>query len=150
MIELNEVKKIDEITHAEWQIVRLIWTMGASSSRSIIDAVASKRDWKESTIKTLLGRLVKKGLLTRVKQGQHFVYSSTVSEQNAMNLSAEELFKQMCDMRKGQTIMDLVSQSKISKGDINQLVKMLNQKLKTAPDKVDCNCLPGNMNMDCQ
>lgn len=52
--------KINDITPAEWDLMRIVWTKGDVHSRDLITLLQQKRDWSESTIKTLLGRLVKK------------------------------------------------------------------------------------------
>lgn len=138
-------KKIDEITPSEWKIMRIIWTIGPSSVRKIIDMVQEQRTWSDSTIKTLLGRLVAKGLLKKVKSGKMFIYSSEVKEQTAMNSNAEEIFDQLCCMKKGKTIIDLVQHNDMSKKDIDDLIQVLNHKRKSAPEKVECDCLPNSV-----
>ncbi len=84
--------------------MRIVWTKGTIHSRELIALLQLKRDWSDSTIKTLLGRLVKKGLLTVRREGRRYVYTPTVSEALAMTQTVETLFAHLCAMRKGQTI----------------------------------------------
>lgn len=136
--------KVSEITPAEWEIMRIIWTKGPSHSRELIDLIQRKRDWTESTIKTLLGRLVKKGLLATSKVEHKFVYSTTVGELDAMNLTSQQLFDHLCAMKKGQTLFSLIEHTQLAQADIENLQKLLAQKLKTAPAAVSCDCLPAD------
>ncbi|WP_260254736.1 BlaI/MecI/CopY family transcriptional regulator [Levilactobacillus brevis] len=46
------------MTPSEWEVMRIIWTKRSISSLDVIEVMQRKRDWSESTIKTLLGRLV--------------------------------------------------------------------------------------------
>ncbi|USS86214.1 CopY/TcrY family copper transport repressor [Fructilactobacillus cliffordii] len=144
----TETNQID-ITPAEWKVMRLIWSLGSSSTTDIITEFQRQSDWKTSTIKTLLRRLCDKNLLTTTKDGRQFMYHPQVSEQLAMNETAEALFTQLCEMHKGQVLLDLVQKSEISRGDIQALQAALAKKLLTAPEEVDCNCLPDRM-ANCQ
>lgn len=140
-------ERVSEITPSEWEIMRIIWTKGPSHSRELIDLIQRKRDWTESTIKTLLGRLVKKGLLETNKVGHKFIYSTTVGELEAMNQTSQQLFDHLCAMKKGQTLFNLVEHTELTQDDIKDLQTLLEQKLKTAPKTVSCDCLPKEMEM---
>ena len=54
-----------EITEAEWELMRILWAHPNSTSREIIEIAQSFLEWKEGTIKSLLNRLTKKGLVTQ-------------------------------------------------------------------------------------
>lgn len=129
----------DPITPAEWQIMKVIWTLKQATSSQVIDQLQDH--WKPATIKTLLRRLVDKKVLKIAKDNRAYVYSSCVHEQKMMDDSAKKLFSQFCMMHTGQTLNDLIKQAELSKTDIMQIQKTLNQKLTTAPDMVPCNCL---------
>lgn len=137
-----------EITASEWEVMRVIWSLGSVNSRDLIDILQQKRDWQDSTIKTLIGRLVKKGYLTATKDGRRFSYTATVAEVVEMDHATQGLFDHLCEMKKGQTLTNLVETTTLSQADIQQLQTVLATKLETAPVKVACNCLPTNC--DCQ
>lgn len=133
---------IELITGAEWNVMRIVWSLGSASTRTIIENLQAASNWKDSTIKTLLARLVKKGFLASEKVGRQFVYQALVSEQMAMNQSANELFSHLCKMKSGKTLIELVQNTEMTKSDLVALQKVITAKMKTAPDEVDCNCLP--------
>lgn len=133
---------IQEITPSEWELMRIVWTKGKLYSRELIDLLQAKRSWSDSTIKTLLRRLVKKGLLTTEKQDRRFLYTATISESDAMNGSAEQLFDHLCAMKKGATLLNLVEHVTLTQTDIEKLQAALSEKAKTAPNEVSCDCLP--------
>ena len=49
-----------KISDSEWEVMRVIWTQESTTAQEIIDILGQTMDWKPATIKTLLGRLVKK------------------------------------------------------------------------------------------
>lgn len=138
-----------DITPAEWQVMRIIWTLGHSTSSQIIDILQQKVDWKPATIKTLLRRLVEKGALKTTKQGRAFIYTPLIKEQITMNEAADQLFSSICEMHLGSTLDHVIESATLSKNDIKRLQDLLRKKIQNAPEKVECNCVPG-MPMDCR
>lgn len=57
---MNEGDVMQQISAAEWEVMRVVWTYGTVKSSDIIMILGKGRKWSDSTIKTLIGRLVKK------------------------------------------------------------------------------------------
>ncbi|WEV37598.1 CopY/TcrY family copper transport repressor [Lactobacillus sp. ESL0677] len=138
---MTEKIKEHNISEAEWEVMRIVWTLGATHTGDIIKQLQAKKDWSESTIKTLMGRLVKKGLLKTRKDGRRFVYTATVTENQMMVQVTTEMMSHMCDMHKGQMLIEILHGMPLSQDDIAIMEQELAQKAKTAPKMVDCNCL---------
>lgn len=132
-----------EITPAEWQVMRVVWTLGETTSSQIITILQRKVDWKPATVKTLLRRLVAKGGLSTTRQGRSFIYRPLVAEQATMDQVADDLFNSICEHCVGRTLDHVIGQATLSKTDIQRLQVTLADKLTTAPDQVHCNCVPG-------
>lgn len=88
-----------DMSTAEWELMRVIWTMHEAGSSDIIRVIQSKKDWTESTIKTLLRRLVKKEALTTRKVGRKFIYQPLIGEEEAMDQMTAETFDRLCRMK---------------------------------------------------
>lgn len=140
------MKQDQQITPAEWRVMRIIWTLGSGTSREITGLLQQQVDWKAATIKTLLHRLVDKGALATERQGRAFVYRPLVEEQSTMCDAADQLFDQFCAHCVGQTITHVVERLPLSKENIKQLQTILNEKTRTAPATVACDCIPGKCN----
>lgn len=147
-VSRKEQKKV-EISSAEWQIMRIIWTLGRVTSSEIISLMQKKQNWSDSTIKTLITRLTKKEFLSRVKENGRYIYSATVPEQTTMNQYAKSLFSNFCAHKSGSVLNELIDSMEISQNDVETLQKTLNEKAKTAPKKVHCDCLPDGYSEMC-
>ncbi|WP_034993645.1 CopY/TcrY family copper transport repressor [Liquorilactobacillus vini] len=139
--------KTVEISDAEWQIMRVVWTLQQATSRQIIDNLAAKNHWKEATIKTLLRRLVQKKVLATTTQKRSFVYHPLINEQEAIDLMTTNVFEKICQMHVGSALQSLVKQFPLTKNDISALETELRQKYQTAPEQLPCDCLP-TMHLD--
>ncbi|WEV71422.1 CopY/TcrY family copper transport repressor [Lactobacillus sp. ESL0785] len=145
---MAEKSKGHNISEAEWEVMRIVWTLGKIHTGEVIKQLQAKKNWSESTIKTLMGRLVKKGLLTTHKDGRRFVYTATVTENQMMVQVTTEMMSHMCDMHKGQMLIEILKGMPLSKKDIATIEQELTEKAKTAPTMVDCNCLAAEQH-DC-
>ena len=145
MVEKNREHNISE---AEWEVMRIVWTLGEIHTGEIIKQLQAKKNWSESTIKTLMGRLVKKGLLKTRKDGRRFVYSSTVTQIELMIEVTKEMMNHMCDMHKGQVLIAILNDMPLSEGDINKIEGELAHKKEHAPKMIKCNCLASGQH-DC-
>ncbi len=145
MVEKNREHNISE---AEWEVMRIVWTLGEIHTSEIIKQLQAKKNWSESTIKTLMGRLVKKGLLKTRKDGRRFVYSATVTQIEMMIAVTKEMMNHMCDMHKGQVLIAILNDMPLSEGDINKIEGELAHKKEHAPKMIKCNCLASGQH-DC-
>lgn len=134
-------KRKADISDAEWEVMRIVWTLGSAHSSEIIRQLQAKEDWTESTIKTLIRRLVQKGYLQAEKDGRRFVYQATISQNQMMVTETKEMMAHMCNMHKGKMLISILKEVPLSQADIHTMQQELAQKAKTAPLKVKCNCL---------
>lgn len=131
------------ISNAEWEIMRVVWTKEETTSSQILEILEQKIDWTASTVKTLLKRLVDKGYLATQKSGKSFFYSALVSEEEAINQQADELFDKFCQRKHTAIIKHLVETTLMTMTDINDLQALLLSKKEEALEEVPCNCIPG-------
>lgn len=137
------------ITDAEWRVMRIVWTLGQADSHTIIDLLVRQHDWKPATIKTLIGRLVKKGALGTTKDGRQYIYHPLVAEQAAMDTALTTELSQMCAMCRGKSFIHAIDETELSQDDIQTLISHLQKKLTTAPTAVSCDCLPADYEGSC-
>lgn len=136
-------KSVEVITDAEWEIMRVIWTQAETTSREIIDVLTDKMEWKPSTIKTLITRLVNKKYVESKKDGKHFIYSPLVREEEMIEFETKQLFKKTCNTKVGEVLSLIVEEQELSQADIEQLSAILAEKKKKAPKTLECHCLKG-------
>lgn len=131
------------ISNAEWEIMRVVWTKEETTSSQILEILEQKTDWTASTVKTLLKRLVDKGYLATQKSGKSFLYSTLVSEEEAINRQADELFDKFCQRKHTVIIKHLLETTPMTMADINDLQALLLSKKEEALEEVPCNCILG-------
>lgn len=130
-----------KISDSEWEVMRVIWTLNQTTAQEITQILADSMDWKAATVKTLLGRLVKKEVVWTQQEGKKFIYHPAVSEMETVRSATENLFSHICAKKVGETIADLVEEATLTQEDIDKIMEQLQQKEPVAT--IACNCIPG-------
>lgn len=131
------------ISEAEWEIMRVVWANEAVTSREVIDILEDKMAWKESTIKTLLGRLVEKEALKTTKEGRKFIYTAKISETDSVKNYSDDILSRVCNKQNGKVARNIIEDAELSQADIAELIRLLQEKTVTAPEEVVCECVVG-------
>lgn len=131
------------ITYAEWEVMRVVWANDRVTSKKVISVLQEKMDWTQSTIKTILGRLVEKGVLNTEHEGRKFIYTANIEETEAVRDYTEDIFNRICNKKVGNVIGSIIKDHVLSFDDIDRLEKILEMKKSFAVEEVDCNCPEG-------
>lgn len=131
------------ISNAEWEVMRVVWAKQPTTSRAIIQVLGEAYDWSASTVKTLITRLADKGFLSNQRQGKKYIYSSLVSEQEALRQQVSDTFSRICVTKHQALIKELIEETPMTLSDIKDLENLLLTKKKAAVAEVKCNCTPG-------
>ena len=132
------------ISTSEWAILRVLWTLKGSTSRQLTDVMTRQKAWDPSTTKTLLRRLVDKGLVAVEGAVRKRIYKPTVLEKDLMTTHLQQAVTDMCAMKVGDALVDVLTETTLSQKDLATLITVLQQKLTDAPDTVACDCLPAD------
>ena len=131
------------ITDAEWEVMRVVWANDRVTSKKVISILQEKMDWTQSTIKTILGRLVEKDVLNTEQEGRKFIYTANIEEKGAVRDYAEDIFNRICKKKVGNVIGSIIEDHVLSFDDIDRLEKILEMKKSFAVEEVECNCPKG-------
>jgi BlaI family penicillinase repressor len=118
------------LTKAEWQILNVLWDNYPASVRDIIDNLWKNADWAYTTVKTMLDRLVKKGVLKVNKKRNVSMYEPTVSQGKVRQMALKSFVKQAFDGAMGTLMHHLVAEEKLSKKEREELVSILKEEGK--------------------
>lgn len=103
--------------------MRVVWANDQVTSKKVISVLQEKMDWTQSTIKTILGRLVGKGVLNTDHEGRKFIYTANIEETEAVRDYAEDIFNRICNKKVGNVIGSIIENHVLSFDDIDRLEK---------------------------
>lgn len=131
-----------QITNAEWEVMRVVWTLQEVTSSQLIAALGENKAWSASTIKTLLTRLVEKGMLTSRREGRRFWYRALMTEDEGQWSRVSETFSKICLTKHGALLEKLLIETPLTEEDIIAFETLLEQKCQKPVARIVCQCLP--------
>jgi len=72
-----------ELTEAEWRIIKAVWENEPCAAPAIQEKLFPQTQWAYSTVRTLMDRMVAKGLLTAEKIRNLTLFRSAVTREQA-------------------------------------------------------------------
>ncbi|VGQ64348.1 CopAB ATPase metal-fist type repressor [Streptococcus pyogenes] len=134
---------VRRISNAEWEVMRVVWTYGTVKSSDIIMILGKGRKWSDSTIKTLIGRLVKKNLLTSYRQGRAYIYQALLDETLLQKEALATVLDGICQRQHTRLLLERLYDLPMTLEEIGAFQELLEVKKENAVLEVPCNCLPG-------
>jgi len=124
------MKSSPEISDAEYQVMKTIWTAGVPlNTNEVVEKLVASTSWKPKTIHTLLSRLVKKGALQYEKNSRVFVYTPIVKESDILAKENDNFLNRFYGGALDSMVVNLLEQDKLSDDEIMALRKILDERL---------------------
>jgi BlaI family penicillinase repressor len=72
-----------ELTESEWSVIKAVWETEPCTAPAIQEKLFKPTQWTYSTVRTLMDRMVAKGVLKARKDGKLTIYQSVVTREQA-------------------------------------------------------------------
>lgn len=122
------MKKIPKISESEWVVMKVIWFENPITANRIVDALSDSTKWSPKTIKTLLNRLVKKGVVGFERKGREYDFFPIVEEDVLVKEESRSFLKRVYGGAVKPMIAMLVESEDLSDEDIEDLKRILEKK----------------------
>lgn len=108
----------------------ILWKNGPGTAEQIREALAPRRVLKDSTIRTVLGRLQEKGYVDHTVVGKAFVYGGIEKPRNLAVRAVRQILDRFCDGSLEQLLVGLVENEVVDRAELQQLARKLAKKPK--------------------
>jgi BlaI family penicillinase repressor len=127
-------KQSAELTEAEWTIIKAIWEDEPCSAPDVQQKLAKATKWTYSTVRTLMDRMVAKGLLAAEKVRNLTLYRSRVSRRQAQRSELLYTLKHAFNGALTPMVQCLLDTGELTEAELSQIEDLLKQK-KNSPKK---------------
>ena len=121
-------KKKRELTEAEWAIMQAVWDNEPCAAPTIQEVLQRRRKWSYSTVKTLMDRMVAKGLLTTSKIRNLILYRSAITKKRAQKGEIMRTVKRAFGGALTPMMQFLLDSHQLSQEQLNELEAMIKSK----------------------
>jgi BlaI family penicillinase repressor len=113
-----------KITGSELEVMKLLWRAeDALPVTEIREKLQKSKGWEPATIKTLISRLVSKGVVRQEKRNVYF-YSPIITEKEYSKWATEDLVTRLYNGKVRDLVAALVSSDGLTQEDLDELRQM--------------------------
>ncbi len=125
-------KRTVELTEAEWTIIKAVWAHEPCSAPLIQQELEGETGWSYSTVRTIMDRMVAKGLLQSEKEGKGTLFRSAVTREQAQRGELLYALKHAFNGALTPMVQCLLETGNISARDLSELEHLIEAKKKSA------------------
>lgn len=115
----------ERVSEAEQEVMEILWGYSPLSANDIAERLSGKKRWQESTVKTLLTRLVSKGAVKYEKDGRRYLYSPAYPRSIFVQAESKRLIDRLFDGRVSPLVAHLAEHDGLSEDDIKSLSRII-------------------------
>lgn len=116
------------ISQAELVIMKLLWQQAPRNAQQLYEAVneqARDKQWRIATVKTLINRLLKKGMISYKQQGRTYLYQPMIDKQDYLAEQNESFLNDLYDGKLTAMMAAFTSQEQLSTDEIKEIKQMI-------------------------
>lgn len=121
-----------ELTEAEWSVIKAIWESEPCTAPAIQEKLFKLTGWTYSTVRTMMDRMVAKGVLKAKKEGKLTIYQSTVTRKQAQHGELFYALKHAFNGALTPMVQCLLENNDLNAGELEKLEAMIKARKKSA------------------
>ncbi len=125
-------KSRTELTEAEWAIIKAVWETEPCTAPDIRQKLQRQTAWTYSTVRTLMDRMVLKGLLAAEKAQHPTLYRSAVTREQAQRGELFYALKHAFNGALTPMVQCLLDTGNLSADELAELESLIKAKKKGA------------------
>lgn len=116
-----------KITAAEARIMEALWDAKVPVSAEAVREHVTGEDWTDATVRTLLGRLMKKKAVASQKDGRRYLYSPLIERRTYAVEESRSLLDRLFDGRLAPFVTQFTEQQALTEEDIAELRRLIDR-----------------------
>ena len=124
-------KKNIELFDSEWAIMKVVWEKQPCAAPTVQEALQKEKGWAYTTVKTMMDRMVKKGLLKTKKIRNLYLYSAALNESQAQKGEIMRTLKRAFDGTLTPMMQFLIENDELSEEEYKQLEQLIKNRKRS-------------------
>lgn len=123
-----------ELFESEWAILQKVWELEPCAAPTVQEALKGERGWAYTTVKTMMDRMAKKGLLKTEKIRSIYLYSSAVTKSQARESEITRTLKRAFDGTFTPLMQFLIENDQLTEEEYSNLEKLIKKRKQRKKD----------------
>ena len=116
---------MERIGEAEYAVMEVLWQDAPLTATEVAGRVPAERGWSIRTVKTMLARLLAKGVLAHEEDGRRYLYRPAVARADYVAQESGRLIDRMFGGRVTPLVAQLAARDRLTEADIAEIEALL-------------------------
>ena len=112
------------LTDLENEIMQTIWERGPSSVEAVYLTLVPARKLKESSVRTMLRRLEKKGYLSHESDGRAYIYKAEERPGSLAARAVRQIIDRFCQGSVEELVTGMIDTKLLTEAELDQLAEL--------------------------
>lgn len=117
----------ERISEAELAVMDVLWAQSPLTAMDVAEKIDPARGWSDRTVKTMLGRLLAKGVIGHVEDGRRYLYRPLVERSAYVSIESRRLVDRLFGGRAAPLVAHLAETQALSAEDIAELEALVKE-----------------------
>jgi len=124
------MNKTPRISSAEWEVMEVLWRRHPLTALDVVQQLTPRKKWKDLTIRSMLGRLVRKGAIGFHADGNTYHYRPLVTREQCVQDVSQSFLERIFEGATASLLIHFVEKKSLTKKELAELEAVLRQKRK--------------------
>jgi predicted transcriptional regulator len=116
------------LTELENAVMQAVWKAGSCSVETVHEAVSRNRSLKETSTRTLLRRLERKGYLRHKAEGRAYIYQAVEPARSLAARAVRQIIDRFCQGSVEELVSGMVESKVLSKREMERLEEFVRDR----------------------
>jgi BlaI family transcriptional regulator, penicillinase repressor len=123
------------LSDLEHQVMQAVWASGPCTVETVHQVVSRQRDLKEVTVRTVLGRLERKGHVKHDVEGRAYLYRAVEAPRSLAARAVRHILDRFCHGSIDELVSGLVEANVLSDAELDALEAGIKARKRSASAK---------------
>ena len=116
---------MERIAEGEYAVMEVLWSEAPLTAADVAGRVPEDRGWSLATVKTMLSRLLAKGVLTHEQEGRRYLYRPAILREDYIAQESGRMLDRMFGGKVTPLVAHLAERDRLSAADIAEIEALL-------------------------
>jgi BlaI family penicillinase repressor len=117
-----------ELFESEWAILQVVWEHEPCAAPTVQEVLREGKGWAYTTVKTMMDRMVRKGLLQTERVRNLYLYRSAITRQQAQQSEIRRTIKRAFDGALTPMMQFLIENESLSDEEYEELERLIRHR----------------------
>jgi predicted transcriptional regulator len=114
---------MNDLSELETKVINVLWRLGPSTVDDVTRALPGRKKLKDSTVRTILGRMEKKGFVTHDAEGRTNVYRALLEPQRVAMSGIRDILDRFLGGSVEALLVGIVDDKIVDRHELDALVR---------------------------